>query len=137
METVGKGEAVLKEFIACFEDFKLFANYMRKIFDYVVGHHDPQDRMFYNFNQQNYERLPHRALNMFKDYAFKKTEEIIVQSILLELKKERESCESNRALVNKSLRVSLGFTLIGDCSHGHLKGQYRKARGRLRLEGTY
>ena len=44
MEAVSKGEAVLKEFIQCFEDFKLFANYMRKIFDYV-------DRMFYNFNQ--------------------------------------------------------------------------------------
>ena len=99
MEAVSKGEAVLKEFIQCFEDFKLFANYMRKIFDYV-------DRMFYNFNQQNYERLPHRALNMFKEHAFRgSNEEVIVGSILMELKKERESCESNRALVNKSLRA--------------------------------
>ena len=67
--------------------------------------------MFYNFNQQNYERLPQRALNLFKSNAFVKSEQIIVQSILLELKKERESCESNRTLVNKSLRVIQKFKL--------------------------
>ena len=33
-----------------------------------------QDRMFYNFNQQNYERLPQRALNLFKSNAFVKSE---------------------------------------------------------------
>ena len=28
---------LLKEFIKSFDDFKLFANYLRKIFDYVVS----------------------------------------------------------------------------------------------------